>query len=98
MDSIMIGATPYEEDCAQVGSDNYHTRARAECNRYIECLRKVYGNEPVGARLYIKSNPHDFGSYLEVECKYDENNEEAIAYAFRVENGLATWDDTEAAA
>lgn len=95
MDSINIGATPYEEDCAQVGDPDYRAKARAECNRYIECLRKVYGSEPSGARLYIKSNPHDFGTYYEVECAFDATPE-AENYAFAVENGLATWYDTKA--
>ena len=95
MDSIMIGATPYEEDCAQVGDPDYRAKVRAECNRYIQCLRTVYGNEPPGARLYIKSNPHDFGTYYEVECQYDDTKVEATEYAFKVEAGLATWDQEE---
>ena len=92
MDSLSIGSAPHGEDCVQVDSSgDYVSAMRAECARYRELLRKVYGEEPEGARLVIKGNPHDFGTYYEVECKYDENNESAVEYAFKVENGVENW-------
>ena len=66
---------------------------RAECKRYIELIRQVCGEEPEGARLAIKSNPHDFGTYLDVVCWYDDDNEEAADYAWGLESmAPATWD------
>jgi hypothetical protein len=76
-DYIGIGPAPAEEECAQVGSPDYARRARAECRRFIELLRRTFGEEPEGAQLMIKSNPHDFGAYYEVVCYYEEGNEEA---------------------
>lgn len=93
MDYVNIGAVPNGEDCAQVGSENYTEKARKECRAYINQLRRVYGEEPFGARLSIMSNPHDFGSYLEVVCKYDENDEKSVEYAFNCENGVEYWDE-----
>jgi hypothetical protein len=93
-DYLELGPTPCNEPCAQVGEDDYTARAFAECRRYIECIRKMLGNEPDGARLGIKAFPHDFGNYHEVVCYYDDDNEEAVNYAFKCESdGPKTWCD-----
>jgi len=102
MDYLSIGSSPPEEDCAQVGDPGYHQRAKQECARYLLLLRKACGEEPPGARLAIKSFPHNFDddegqvasdSYLEVVVEYDENDEQAADYALHLEsNGPATWD------
>lgn len=93
MDYLEIGPVPPEEDCEQVGTEKYDPiHARKECQAYIEALRKKLGNEPNGARLRIRSNPHDFGTYSEVAAYYDENNEQATDYAFKCESeGPMTW-------
>ena len=90
-DIVYIGPVPCNEDCQQVGPGYDSAAARAECQRYISDLRRHYGAEPEGARLSIKSEPHDFGSYLEVVCRYDDENEAAVNYAFRVEEGMEAW-------
>lgn len=90
---LNIGSTPAEEDCAQIGSDDYAPRAKAECKRFIEVIRKKLGNEPAGATLKMKGFPHDFGTYYEVVCEYDENNEKAMNYAFKCESDApTTWE------
>ena len=89
-----LGSSPTDEDCVQLGSPDYHTRARTECARFIEVIRKNLGPEPEGARLAVKSNPHDFGVYLSVVCHYDDENEEARKYAYRRESETPrTWND-----
>jgi hypothetical protein len=94
MDILDLGPTPAEEKCAQVGQDNYHEVSRREANAYIKQLRRMFGEEPAGARLTMKSYPHDFGSYLEVVVKFNENDEEAVEYAFKLEGNLpGEWDD-----
>ena len=92
-DYIDIGSSPSEEDCAQVGSPDYERRARTECARFIELIRKTLGEEPPGAHLAVKSNPHDFGTYYEVVCYYQYADEEAQKYAYRCESDApARWD------
>lgn len=92
-DYIDIGSSPAEEDCASVGEEDYTRKARTECARFIELIRKTLGPEPEGAHLAVKSNPHDFGSYLEVVCYFQDDDEEARKYAFRCESDApATWD------
>jgi hypothetical protein len=93
-ETLEIGSTPYDEDCAQVGSDDYAKRGKAECNRFIALLTKKFGNPPGEAYFYVKSNPHDFGTYYEVAIKFNPNDEAECDFAYRVEgNTPATWDD-----
>lgn len=88
-----IGSSPPDEDCAQVGSADYSARARRECRAYINQLRRVFGPEPAGAQLGVRSNPHDFGNYLSVVCYYDPQIKQTVDYAFRCEsNGPEEWD------
>lgn len=96
METLEIGATPYEEDCYQVGTDNYAEKARIQCGAFIAQLKRLFGEPPEGARLYVKSNPHDFGSYYEVAVKFDENNEAAVTWAYNVEGNCPPKWDTEA--
>jgi hypothetical protein len=93
-DFITLGSTPVSEDCAQVGAEDYPVRSLKECRLYRSGLRKKFGAEPDGCRLRIKEFPHDFGTYREVVCEYDTDNEEAAAYALRCENEAPqTWAD-----
>ena len=107
-DSLYIGESPWDETCAAVGSDMYRVNADKECRRFIQQIRRHYGPEPEGACLYIKSNPHDFGSYLSVECTFtwdpslDEEPEDGTPsqqYAFAIEGDwlrcLQNWDSDE---
>ena len=92
-DYINIGPVPCDEDCAQVGREGYREQAVEECSRFIKLLRKTFGDEPEGARLAIKWFAHDFGSYCEVVCWYETEDEKARDYAFRCENETPlTWE------
>ena len=83
MDYIDIGPSPAEEDCVQVGVENYRERAQVEMGRYIHAIRDTVGVEPPGARLRIKWFPHDFGTYGSVVVEYYDD--EGMEYAFRAE-------------
>lgn len=85
MDYLSLGPVPAEEDCEQLGPNYNPGKARSECRRYVELLRKTFGSEPDGARLKITSNPHDFGNYLDVVVEFDPSNKAAVDYAFRIE-------------
>lgn len=99
VETIEIGSAPCEEQCAQVKAFDYPQRGRAECRAYINQIRRVMGEPPEGANLFIKSNPHDFGTYLEVVAKVggplsQEAREKALDYAYRCESeSPANWDD-----
>ena len=85
-DYIDIGPVPAEEDCEQLGPNYDASKARKECNAYIEAIRRVCGPEPQGAQLRIKANQHDFGTYYEVVCYYDTENQAAFDYALKCES------------
>lgn len=46
---IDVGSAPWNEECAQLGSDDYHDRAKRECRAYLNQLRRMFGEEPSGA-------------------------------------------------
>ena len=91
----MIGPTPHDESCAQVGSPDYSQRARLECDLFMQQIRKHYP-EPEHGYLRIKSNAHDFGTYYEVAAYFDEDDAQSVEWAYDIEGDvkgvLATWD------
>jgi hypothetical protein len=90
------GTTPPNESCAQVGSReyDYYDRARKEARAYIGQLRRMFGDEPDGARLSTKSHPHDFGTYLTVICFFDPHIQAAAEYAWRCDaEAPLEWDE-----
>ena len=97
MDYIYIGPSPADEPCAQVGvTKDAEYLNKLECYHYIEALRKVYGLEPDGAFLTIKrESGSEFGDYFEVVCKYIESDDVATDYAYKLEDGLATWSEAD---
>jgi hypothetical protein len=98
---MYLGSAPANEECAQVGEDNYWQRANKECRLYISMLwslvEKQFGSRdsiPESFNIVIKSEPHDFGSYIEVCAKFDMNDEKAVEIAFWIENNTPTeWDN-----
>lgn len=96
MDSIDLGAVPCEEQCEQLGDSYNPARARQECRAFIDQLVRQFGQPPTGASLRIKSNPHDFGVYLEVNVNFDGCVEEAVEYAFTLEKSTPQFWDKEA--
>jgi hypothetical protein len=91
-----IGCNPCDEPCVSLGEEDYYPRARVECLRFIELIRKKLGEEPPGAHLKVKSNPHDFGSYLSVVVYFDDSDEEARNFAYLCESEAPrTWQDDQ---
>lgn len=95
-DYIDLGPTPCDEDCAQVGSPTYKQDSNKETWRYLNGLLKFFGEPPGEAFFYIKSNPHDFGSYSSVVIYFHPDNKEELDFAIKVEQNLpATWEELE---
>lgn len=89
---LAIGSSPADEACVQVGTPGYSELARAECERFIVTIRAALGAEPAGCGLFVKSNAHDFGEYLEVAVKFDATTTAAETYALRcVNEAPANW-------
>lgn len=93
-DYIEIGASPSDEDCAQVGQNNFFEQASRECGAFIKQLIRVFGTPPHGCYLHMMGFPHDFGTYYEVVCDFDTEVEGSIEYAFKLESETpARWDE-----
>ena len=94
MAQLYIGESPSGEHCEPVGPNYNATKAKAECRAYISQIRRVLGEEPPGAKLFVPSNPHVAGTYHTVEIKYDPNNKKARDYAYKCEGAnIEYWDD-----
>lgn len=94
MDDFDFDTTPVDEECEQMGPNYNPEKARFEAACLIGQLRRHFGAEPEGARLRIRENPHDFGTYLSVQIRFDEQNEAASNYAYGMEANFPTlWDD-----
>lgn len=85
IDYLYIGECPADEECLQ----NDDPRSAAECRIYARQLRRQF---PL-ARIRVKREPHDFGSYHTVVAEYDDGIPEEMGAAFDVEeNSPLNWD------
>ena len=89
-DYFELGPVPADEECAQLGTENYDVIAREECQRFIDLIRTSCGREPKNTELAIKPMLHDFGTYYEVVCYYDEKDDEAVGYVLDLETSIPT--------
>lgn len=97
LDYIDYGPVPYGEECEQLGDRYDAQKARAECAAYVSQLYRLFGErKPDGVTLVIKSNPHDFGTYLSVCARVNDDNEQATEFAYDIEDELPEFWDTEA--
>jgi D-alanine-D-alanine ligase-like ATP-grasp enzyme len=93
---LEIGNVPSGENCVQVSDKHdYMPAMRAETQKYKEMLLKRFPNCDL-IELSIKSCPHDFGSYLDIRVKFDDNNDKSISQAYFIEANLPEkWSDNE---
>lgn len=97
METLNIGCTPIDEPCAQVGQEDYARQAKLGCRALMAQLERAYPcPEGANAWLFIKANPHDFGTYYEVEVKFDEEDSAACDWAYLIEASLPERWDAEA--
>lgn len=101
-ETMYYGSSPSDEKCAQIGSPDYEIRAAAECAAYKRQLDRILKEArkeiPLGFRLSVKAEGHDFGSYLEVVARYDSSSEEAWDLALWLDNNVPDKWDAEALA
>jgi hypothetical protein len=95
-ETVSLGSTPSGEKCAQVGSEHYYELTPIEITAYKNQCERMFPNIPDGARYVKTRNPHDFGTYHELGIKYREDDEEAMNYAYNVENNTPEYWDEQA--
>lgn len=92
-DYIFIGSGPACEDVAQVGSEGYAERGKKECRALINQLKRMHGEPPENTSFSIKPCPHDFGTYYEVICYFESEDEKSVDYAYGCEDLPEFWDE-----
>lgn len=85
-DYLYLGPVPANEECIQVNNNCDYEAMKKECVRYKQLILNKFGQPPEGASIVIKTEHHDLGMYYEVCVKYDDRNEQAIEWAYNVEN------------
>lgn len=96
LDRMAIGPCPSSETPAQVGSMGYAKKSKHECVAFkAQILRNYPIPEDARAGVSIVLNPHELGSYREVELAFSD--EEGENWAFEVQSdpkaALVKWDD-----
>ncbi len=86
---------PYGEECAQVGSIDYKKMANLEIVVLIDQIKRTYGNIPDGIVFKKAECYHDFGTYYEIRCYYNEDVEKQVEYVMSIEQNFPKhWDKT----
>ncbi len=91
-----IGPVPADENCAQLGTDDYRENASKEMNAYINQLERVFSEHIANGEVFFRKKwfAHDFGSYGEVVVCYNPDNTNSCNAAFEIEGNLpSNWDD-----
>ena len=92
-DFIEFETTPHGETCVQVGHDNHPSISRIEAKAMLAQLERKFPNCTDKLRFAMKSNPHDFGCYYTINCKF-ESDSDAEDLAYEIENNYPEfWDD-----
>jgi hypothetical protein len=94
MEYIEFGTAPNSEDCVSVDKNTDYLPAMCEeARRFKKMLEDKFPN--VSGFFTIKSNSHDFGSYLEVRYNFSDD-EQGWSECNLVENNCPEfWTDTE---
>jgi hypothetical protein len=94
-DYLDLDTVPCDEPCASVNEPDYSTRARLEARTFISQLERAFPMAvDAGVYFRIKSNPHDFGSYLSVQVVFNDDDEAQTEWAYTIEDELPiAWDD-----
>lgn len=96
-DSLNLGPTPGNEDCASVGSPEYGVRSHKECQAYIAQLKRMFPiPQNLDGEVWFERRgfPHDMGTYHEVCVVYNTDHAKARSYAWKVESKLpGDWDE-----
>lgn len=92
-DYISLGEVPCNENCCQVGRDNYDKYGKLEAYEYKRMIEDTLG--PFSeVKIKVTKNPHDFGWYYDVIVDF-YREEEAIKLACEIEDNVPqNWDES----
>jgi len=89
-DYIEVGCSPIDEECAQVGDNNFRYRATVELEAFKAQLERGWTDGDFQVMWF----PHDFGMYGEVVAWMHGEDDVQTAIAYEAEaNTPNEWDD-----
>lgn len=93
-DYLEFDTSPSNEQCVQVGDDNYRQLAILEANILIDQLCRTFPKAvELGLKFKTVWNPHDFGSYLTVNIVYRTDREDHD-FVYEIERNFPeNWDE-----
>lgn len=95
MEDLYIGDSPWDEKCLQVGKAS-SVALRTESIVFKRQIERYYPI-PDGARLVVRGQSHEFGTYYSVFCVVDPEVETQVDWACAVESDelekLSHWDE-----
>jgi hypothetical protein len=95
-DYLDLSPTPVGEPCAMVEpTGDYLQRMKAECRAFVHQLERTFPQAiEAGCSFRIKSNAHEFGPYLEVQVRFDDDDEHQTRVGLHDRSRFArAWDD-----
>lgn len=93
IEELSLGPVPANEECAQLGNENYFRDSRNECKRYLSLLKNTFSLLP-GMYFKITRNNHDFGDYFDVVICFNPDDPEQVSLAYYIENNSPTsWEE-----
>lgn len=91
-----LSSTPCDEQCSDIGEDDFERLNRLECRAFIAQLNRLF---PIPAELKgkveygIQLSRHDYGSYREVVIRGAGNIPQVATFTAKVESHAPThWD------
>lgn len=98
MESLNIGPCPADEIAADLKSPHYRTLCKLELSLYKQQLREEillkWPKNGCLVRFKTTSNPHDFGTYHEIDVMYDSIDSISVEQAYYCEgHASTTWTD-----
>ena len=90
---LAIAAAPLEEEHSKAGQPDHTERSRLECRIFQRMLERRFPAPNDHVHLVVRCFPHSYGTYREVEACFDDQDEAACEYAYRLERETpAKWD------
>lgn len=94
LDYLELGPVPANEECVQVGEDNYTELGKKECYIHKRQLERQFPSLPGEMRFGVKAFNHDFGGYYDVVIYFRGGIQEEAQMAYRIEREASPdWDE-----
>ena len=90
---LSLAPAPLEEACARVGQPGYTERSNHECRIFQRMLERRFPAPNDHVQFVVRCFPHPSGTCRKVEVCFDDQDEAAREYAYRLKHETpGKWD------